>query len=92
MRIFLSLIFTDIHNLGRLDYASLSQQALMEVVVENLNCKDIFCDKEGHFLDITEWDGVEINENGGVTEIVWTYGDGVFLRFGGSLELRVPPG
>ena len=52
------------------DYASLSQQALMEMVIEGITNKDRICGYVDEPKDIEEWKGVEI-EDGGVVEIHW---------------------
>ena len=60
--------------LGRLEYNSLSQQALMEMVVSQLSEADQnrFKDDAGNFLDIEHWDGVVMkSDNAHVHEIIW---------------------
>ena len=51
--------------LGRLDYASLSDQALMEMLIVHMDeqPKGRFQDENGHFLEITEWPGVLCTED-----------------------------
>ena len=48
-------------HLGRLDYDSLSDQALMEMLVEHVERDDIddIKDSNGNFTDVCEWDDVE---------------------------------
>ena len=43
--------------LGRLDYESLSDQTLMEILVDEMNedSKDTLKDKNGNFKDVCEW-------------------------------------
>ena len=44
--------------LGRLDYDSLSDQALMEILIDGMNAKDkaeLFQDQSGNFKDICDW-------------------------------------
>ena len=43
--------------LGRLDYASLSQQALMEMVIEGIANKEKICGDADEPKDIEEWKG-----------------------------------
>ena len=57
-------------SLGRLDYASLSQQALMEMVIEGITDKEMICGDADEPKDIEEWESVEI-EDGEVVEIDW---------------------
>ena len=60
--------------LGRLDYDSLSDQALMEILISGMNNyeKANFQDENGNFLEISEWDGVQF-ESDRVTSIQWLY-------------------
>ena len=66
------LLFLDAvdHSLGRLDYASLSQQALMEMVIEGITNKEKICGDADEPKDIEEWKGVKI-EDGEVVAIYW---------------------
>ena len=59
-------------SLGRLDYASLSQQALMEMVIEGITNKEKICGDADEPKDIEEWKGVKI-EDGEVVKIEWVY-------------------
>ncbi|KNH05225.1 hypothetical protein XU18_3709 [Perkinsela sp. CCAP 1560/4] len=73
-------------SLGRVDYASLSQQALMEMVIEGITNKDRICGYVDEQKDIEEWKGVEI-EDGKVVEIDWRQ-----FKLEGSLHLAwLPP-
>ena len=60
--------------LGRLDYNSLSQQALMEMVIGQLSApyQNAFKDDAGNFLDIEHWYGVAMYSDN-VEEISWTF-------------------
>ena len=51
--------------LGRLDYDSLSDQALMEMLFESMETdeKANFQDENGNYLDIDEWYGVECEDD-----------------------------
>ena len=57
-------------SLGRLDYTSLSQQALMEMVIEGITQKEAICGDPDEPKDIEEWKGV-LMEDGEVVEIEW---------------------
>ncbi|KNH04576.1 hypothetical protein XU18_4206 [Perkinsela sp. CCAP 1560/4] len=48
-------------SLGRLDYASLSQQALMEMVIDGIANKEKICGDANELKDIEEWIGVTID-------------------------------
>ena len=57
--------------LGRLDYDSLSDQARMEIFIDGLTeeTKKHFQDPKGGFLDISEWSGVFVTDDGEVTDV-----------------------
>ena len=61
MIVYLSLIDP---SLGRLDYASLTDQARMEIVIESLpeESKERFRDDSGSYRDVCEWRGVECDD------------------------------
>ena len=44
-------------SLGRLDYESLSDQALMEMLISGMTTeyKQVFQDENGHYVDVCEW-------------------------------------
>ncbi|KNH06297.1 leucine-rich repeat protein [Perkinsela sp. CCAP 1560/4] len=66
------LLFLDTADplLGRLDYASLSQQALMEMVISEITNKEKICGDVDEPEDIEQWEGVII-EDGEVVDIEW---------------------
>ena len=80
------LLFIDDSRLGRLEYANMTQQALMERVVMQLSAFDMTCFQDGHrnFKDISCWTGVECNAAGDVTSISWS-------PFSGALDLNWAP-
>ena len=55
----LSLVFQGIDpSLGRLDYDSLSDQALMEMLISDMGeSQRVFQDAKGNFKDVCEWNG-----------------------------------
>ena len=57
-------------SLSRVDYESLPQQALMEIVIDGITNKQKICGDANEPKDIEEWNGVEI-EDGEVVEIDW---------------------
>ena len=72
--------------LGRLDYSTMSTQALMEMLIEGLTpkSKKQFQDDQGNYLDIEDWPGVaSTNES---LEIEWKS-----LHLEGSLTYRFMP-
>ena len=64
-------LMDDLSTLGRTDFASLSQQTLLEIVVQDVANTTGFQDSSGDFLDITEWVGVVCDMKGEVTRINW---------------------
>ncbi|KNH06428.1 hypothetical protein XU18_2710 [Perkinsela sp. CCAP 1560/4] len=82
MRFELLFLDTVDSSLGRLDYASLPQQELMEMVIEGIANKEAICGDPVDPRDIEEWKGM-IVEDGEVLEIKWDERD-----FKGSLYLE----
>ena len=75
--------------LGRVDYSLLSDQTLMEMLLEGFDdeTKKTYKDNDGMYLDICEWLGIEFDDDGGVIQI---YIDSHTIN--GSLKLcYVPP-
>ena len=60
--------------LGLLDYESLSDQALMEMLIDGMTAKDkaVFHDKNGNSKDVGEWRGIALS-NDRVTEVAILY-------------------
>ena len=88
------MLFTlvDSSALGRLDYLSMSQQALMECLVAQLNEKSlqIFRDENKNFKDISEWTGVKCDDEGDVVQIEWSNSGRHGLE--GSIDFQwIPP-
>ena len=57
--------------LGRLDYDSLSDQALMEMLIDGMRnrSKKGLKDESGNFLDVSEWDCIEFSDEGRVAKV-----------------------
>ena len=86
MRFFSSLFAAD-PSLGRVDFASLSDQCCMELLVAGLSkaSRDHFVNDNGDFLDIEDWPITEVSEHGSVTSITIKY-------FGvGKIDLEYVP-
>ena len=84
----------DSEALGRLDYMSLSQQAMMELLVANVT--NGLKDKKGNYIDISEWPGVVCDEGECVVEINWSNEKALFShrttkRCDGSLDMQWIP-
>ena len=65
-------LFTASEYLGKVDVTSLSQQTMMELVMENCQQANLFQDKEGYFLDVEIWSGISHNDAFEITAIRWT--------------------
>ena len=77
-------------SLGRVDYSSLSDQTLMELLIDGFDAeeKQIFQSREGMYLDVCEWSCVSCDNNGRVVKIKDSHNN----TPGGSLALSyVPP-
>ena len=75
--------------LGRLDYDSLSDQTLMELLIEGFDdkTKKEFKGKDGMYLDVCDWSGMKCDDDERVIEINMTS-----LHVSGLLELcYIPP-
>ena len=88
------MLFTlvDPSTLGRLDYLSMSQQALMECLVAQFNEISLhnLRDENKHFKDIKEWTGVKCADEGDVVQIEWS--DSGRHGMQGSIDFQwIPP-
>ena len=74
-------------HLGRVDITSLSDQTLMEILVDGLSEaeKQKFKDKNEIFADVCDWEGVECDDTESVTSVVKIARDGSI-----SLEYMPP--
>ena len=57
--IFIRLTAADPSNLGRLDYASLSTQTLMEIFIDGIENREVICGSIEEPADIDKWEGFE---------------------------------
>ena len=76
-------------SLGRVDYKLLSDQTLMEMLIEGFDdeTKKRYQDYEGMYRDVCKWSCIKCDDSGRVIEIIMDDED-----LGGSLELcYVPP-
>ena len=60
---------SDAHHIGRFDPSLLTQQARMELLVQNSRDKSAVCTDDGSFKDIADWPGITLNGNGDVIVI-----------------------
>ena len=67
------LLFATIHAadspLGRVDRTSLSDRALVELLVEHFSDWEMFLDENGAYFDITLWEDFAFDASGAVTHI-----------------------
>ena len=75
MKTILKLLAID-EALGRVDPMTLSDQAMMEILVDGLSedSKVGFCTEQGQLKDVCEWTGVECTPEGKVSKITFNYG------------------
>ena len=88
MCVFQRVLTVDL-TLGRVDYSLLSDQTLMEILIEGIDdqTKKQYQDKHGMYLDVCEWSCIECDDDERVVEIGLGFG-----RISGSIQLRyVPP-
>ena len=87
----------DIPRAGRVDFASMSQQTLMELLVGDIHNLSNLQNTEGEFRDISSWEGVGIVGNDGRVEGISICGDIGFSLFGdeddmGADKASIGPG
>ena len=58
-------------SLGRMDRSTLSQQALMELLIDGIRYKRLFEENHKNYKDIAGWCGVTLSESGAVESICW---------------------
>ena len=87
------LIASDSSNLGRLDYDSLSTQALMEIFIAGIENRDVICGSAETPDDFDKWDGFEYSGERSVEiteeefKITW-----MRLHLVGTIDLQwLPP-
>ena len=84
-------VFAIEEHLGRPDFASLSQQTLMELLVEDIeSSSQLFHGRDGSFRDVAEWSGITC-EDGTVTEIRWWSVQAPFFPGNGHISLKWIP-
>ena len=64
-----TLLNIDIPSIGRCNIDDLSQQTRMELLVANIHNLSEIQNADGDFLDISQWQGVELDSSGNVIEI-----------------------
>mmetsp|Transcript_19899 Transcript_19899/g.31195 ORF Transcript_19899/g.31195 Transcript_19899/m.31195 type:complete len:241 (-) Transcript_19899:33-755(-) len=77
-------ISTNDPSLGKIDKSSLSHQTLMELFIENIIGTEAICKSPNE--DISEWDGVSLDDSGNVISISW-----IMLSLDGSFSLEWLP-
>ena len=79
--------------LGRLSYELLSDQANIEIMLEQLTpeAKQMFQDGKGNYRDICSCSGVQCDADGAVTAIHWQKGYEQRLDYRGTISLAYAP-
>ena len=80
-------------SLGRLSYESLSDQALMEMLIEGTadSTKRHFQDNNGAYLDVCEWSGTTCDASDNVVSFAIKEGNRWNIQFDGTLALEYLP-
>ena len=65
----------DSANMARPNRATLSQQTLMELFLENIEHKEFAMDETGSYKDVHDWKGLEFNQKDEITHIQWSIVD-----------------
>jgi len=77
--------------LGKVEYGTMSDQILMELMIVKVNNNNQFMDDDGEFLDVCQWRGVKCDDKNNVIEINWGYNSNINLN-GGAINLSwMPP-
>uniref|UniRef100_A0A7S4UM28 Leucine-rich repeat protein n=1 Tax=Paramoeba aestuarina TaxID=180227 RepID=A0A7S4UM28_9EUKA len=83
----LHLINADPESLGRLEYTMMSQQSLMELLIDGFESKSVACGRAKTTRDLSEGKGVTLTESGDVDSIVWNE-----CQLSGKIDLQwLPP-
>ena len=86
-QVIVNFLAADTSALGRIDYTTLSQQAMMEFLVQNQPGERFCFPGSTHFADVDQWEGVTITD-GVVTKIEWNH----IGRPRGTIDMRwIPP-
>ena len=67
-----SILCIDTDGTGRVDFASLTQQTLLELVVDEITERYRFQEEDEQYLSLIDWYGVTLNDNGEVLGINWS--------------------
>ena len=72
------LLSTADSQLGRVDYSLLSDQALMEMLIEEISdaAKKKYQDKDGMYIDVCDWERIKCDADGNVIKVYDIEADG----------------
>ena len=76
---------------GKVDPFDVSSQVKMELLISGIPDTTRFRDKAGTFLDIKEWTGVSLDEDGDVISIRWASMFSRIFPKGGKIDLKWIP-
>ena len=81
-------------NLARADYASLSDQTLLELMISDLEMNSRFKDENGAYISAQEWDGLTFDgtcDNTLYTDLIEIWWCNSFTISGGTIHLKWIP-
>ena len=88
----ISQLYADeLSQVARVEKASLSQQVLLEMVVEHLNDKNLFCGDDSEFLDVCSWSGIVCDQGGVIVSVHWSTTIESFFPRAGTIALEWIP-
>mmetsp|Transcript_33649 Transcript_33649/g.52606 ORF Transcript_33649/g.52606 Transcript_33649/m.52606 type:complete len:272 (-) Transcript_33649:79-894(-) len=77
--------------LGKVDKSTLSQQTLMELLIEGIENRELICGSKENPQDVVRWKGITQDCTGKITVINWQ-GDPLGMRYVGKLSPQwIPP-
>mmetsp|Transcript_15807 Transcript_15807/g.24678 ORF Transcript_15807/g.24678 Transcript_15807/m.24678 type:complete len:225 (-) Transcript_15807:55-729(-) len=79
-------------SLGKVDKSTLSQQTLMELLIQDITNREILCGDVDDPSDISDWSGVTVSSKGEVKEIHWSYAAYKGNKIYGHLAIEYLPG
>uniref|UniRef100_A0A7S4KSB0 Leucine-rich repeat protein n=1 Tax=Paramoeba aestuarina TaxID=180227 RepID=A0A7S4KSB0_9EUKA len=71
----LTFVSTADPSLGKIDKTTMSQQTLMELLIDGITNKAIICGSAEDPWNIANWEGISLNHSGEVTRIEWSWYD-----------------
>ena len=82
----IAFLTADESSLLRVNKSNFPQSIQMELLVQGLNDRNLFCDEDGSFLEVESWAEVEVKESC-IESIDWSTFIGAFFPGGGTIAL-----